>query len=146
MPCSCIVIYPNEVLISMFWEGREFWAGETHPSEPAVCPWDLISCYERRNKDKPNRAVCEDPHVSTPHPVTGKAARSSCHFSAKLFAKSEPLTAPKPFLVPPESLPCAPCKNTPRGDWTCPMNDPLFIIIEPSLFPSRLRIMGWSSS
>lgn len=54
----------------------------------------------------------------------------------------------EPFQVLPESLPGALCENTPQGDWTCPVNDPLFIIIEPSLFffPSCLKIMGWSSS
>lgn len=104
------------------------------------------SSFETRNKNKLNRSLCKGLYLGTSHSAMGKAARSSCYFSAKLFSKSELFIAREPFQVMPEYLPCAPCKNTRRVDWTCPMNYTLFIIIEPSLFPSCFRVMGWSSS
>lgn len=108
--------------------------------------WDSRSHFVKEEIDKPDRARCEGPHKGVSNPGMGKAARSSCYFSAKLFSKSEPFAVQKPFQVMPDYLQCAPCKNTLRVDWTCPVNYTLFIITEPSLFPSFFRIMGWSSS
>lgn len=79
-------------------------------------------------------------------PGMGEGVGSSCFLSTGLFSKSELFAVQQPLQVMPEYLQRAPCKNTLRADWTCPMNYTLFIIIEPSLFPSCFRIMGWSSS
>lgn len=118
-------------------------SGLRNPSTQAkcVCSWNLRSdlMKEKIKTSHTGPALCKDPHLGTPNTKTGEAARSC----AKLFSKSEPSAAPpKPLQVMPEYLHCAPCKNTLGGDWTCPMNYTLFIIIEPSLFPSCFRVMG----
>lgn len=74
------------------------------------------------------------------NPGVGKAARSSCYFRAKLFSKFKPFAVQKSLQVMPDYLQCAPCKNTLRVDWTCPMNYTLFIIIEPSFFRHPLEL------
>lgn len=124
-------------------------SGLRNPSAQAKCEcsWnsrsDLVKEEIKTRQTGP--ALCKDPHLGMPNTETGEAARSC----AKRFSKSEPFAAPptpQSLQVMPEYLHCAPCKNTLGGDWTCPMNYTLFIIIEPSLFPSCFRIMGWSSS
>lgn len=104
-----------------------------------ICTWDSSS---HLMKDKPDRALCKDPHVGMSDPVMGEAVRSSCYLSAELFSKSEPFAVQQPLQVMPEYLQRAPCKNTLRVDGTRPMNYTLFIIIEPSLFPSCFQSYG----
>lgn len=70
-------------------------------------------------KDKPDRALCKDPHVGMSDPVMGEAVRSSCYLSAELFSKSEPFAVQKPLQVMPEYLQRAPCKNT-ASRWDAP--------------------------
>lgn len=121
-------------------EGAEN-SGYKDPSRQAsICRGLQILFYERRNKDEPNGSLCEDLHVGISQPEPGEAARSSCYFSAKFFSKAQPFRVQKPSQVMPDYLHCAPCKNTLRGDWTCPMNYTLFIIIEPSFFRHALEL------
>lgn len=125
----------------MFWEGREFWAGETHASKPTACVLGTQFRFMKGEiKTSYTELFCEDPRRSSSHLVTARCPGAAVISAQRCLQNQSQFRAlnPSRFCPNPFQVPCVKTHHQEIGHalWMIPYllsSSPPFFFFHPAL-------------